>query len=98
MNDFDRKWQECAARARQAPARDEPIPLGFTTRVLARAWPSPASVASLEQIWQRLTWRSLAVTGVLLAACAVLELPHLRDHKPLEPGIENAVAQLVWRL
>jgi hypothetical protein len=98
MNDFDRKWQECAARARQAPARDEPIPLGFTTRVLARAWPSPASVASLEQIWQRLTWRSLAVTGVLLAACAVLEMPHLRDHKPLEPGIENAVAQLVWRL
>ncbi|MCL4177078.1 MAG: hypothetical protein KJ072_04945 [Verrucomicrobia bacterium] len=98
MNDFDRKWQACATRARQAPGSDEPVPLGFTTRVLARAWPTPGSVASLEQIWQRLTWRSLAVTGVFLAVCAVLELPHLRDAKPLEPGIENAVAQLVWRL
>ncbi len=98
MNDFDRKWQACAARARQAPGRDQPVPLGFAVRVLARAWPAPGSAASLEQIWQRLTWRSLAVTGVFLAVCAALELPHFRNQKPLEPGIENAVAQLVWRL
>lgn len=98
MNNFDQKWQECAARARQAPESDEPVPRGFTARVLAQTWTAPASMASLEQIWQRLTWRSLAVTGVFLAVCAVLELPHLRDPKPLEPGIENAVAQLVWRL
>ena len=27
-----------------------------------------------------------------------VEMPHLRDPKPLEPGIENAVAQVVWAL
>ena len=83
---------------RHAPGRDETAPLGFATRVLARLGPVPATVGSLEQVWQRLTWRSLAVVGVLLALCAVLELPHLRNRQPLDPGIENAVAQLLWIL
>jgi len=98
MNNFDRHWQSYTERARHAPARDETAPLGFATRVLARLGPVPAPVGSLEQVWQRLTWRSLAVVGLLLALCAVLELPHLRHPQPLDPGIENAVAQLLWVL
>jgi hypothetical protein len=98
MKDFDQQWQSCAAQARRAPPRDERAPWGFSTRVLAEAWSAAPMAVSLEQVWQRLTWRSLGMVAVLLIVCAALELPHLRDRKPLEPGIENTVAQLVWGL
>jgi hypothetical protein len=52
----------------------------------------------LEIAWQQLTVRSLCLIGAVLIICAILELPHFRDRKPLEPGIEDTVTQLVWRL
>ena len=41
-----------------------------------------------------------ALIGALavLALCAALELPHWQTGPPLQTGIENAVAQLVWSL
>jgi hypothetical protein len=96
MNDFDNKWQRCVARARQSPPRDDAAPFGFDTRVLA-AGQLPAEPA-LERAWERLAlgWLACVVAG--LAVCAVLELPHLRDSHPLNPGVENTVAQILWRL
>ena len=96
MNDFDNRWQRCVARARQAPPRDDVAPFGFATRVVAAGLP-PAS-PTLECVWKRLAlgWLACAVAG--LAVCALLELPHLHDSRPLNPGVENTVAQLVWRL
>ena len=35
--------------------------------------------------------------GALVLAAAI-EAPHLRDTRPLEPGVADTVAQLVWRL
>ena len=96
MNDFDSKWQVCAARARKTVARDETAPLGFATRVLAVA--RPRAGPSLEGVWERLALCSLAGVLTLLVLCAAFELPHLRDARPLEPGVENTVAQLVWSL
>ena len=43
-----------------------------------------------------LRWLACVIAG--LAVCAALELPHLHDTHPLNPGVENAIAQLVWRL
>ena len=96
MNDFDSKWQRCVARAREASPRDKSAPFGFATRVVAAGF-SPAGSA-LEPVWRRmaLAWLACAVTG--LAVCAILELPHLRDATPLNPGVEDTVAQLAWRL
>ncbi len=96
MNNFDSKWQGCVARAREASPRDEAAPFGFATRVVA-AGLSPAAPA-LESIWRRLAlgWLACALAG--LAVCAALEFPHLRDARPLDPGVENTVAQLAWRL
>ena len=96
MNDFDSKWQRCVARAREASPRDEAAPFGFATRVVA-AGLSPAAPA-LESVWRRLAlgWLACAVAG--LAVCVILEFPHLRDSRPLDPGVENTVAQLAWRL
>jgi hypothetical protein len=98
MNNFDRKWQSCVAQARQAPQRDDTAPFGFAARVQSLATSTSAPAVSLELVWQRLTWQSLLLAGTALIVCAIVELPHLRDAHPLEPGIENAVAQLVWSL
>jgi hypothetical protein len=96
MNNFERKWQDCAARARQVPQPDDSIPHGFATRVVALAWQS--SSGSLELVWQRLTWRCLGLTLAVLIICAALEIPSSLERPTLNPGVENAVAQLVWSL
>jgi anti-sigma-K factor RskA len=96
MNDFDTKWQACATRARQAARRDEQAPFGFATRVVARA--SQPGTTPAEFAWDRWLARLLAGAVAVLVVCSAVELPHLRDAQPLEPGIENAVAQLVWSL
>ena len=96
MTSFDAKWQQCAARARQVAPRDESAPFGFATRVAARALTGPPQ--SPESVWQYLALRLLAgALGALLLAAAI-EAPHLRDTRPLEPGVADTVAQLVWLL
>jgi len=96
MNDFETKWQKCAARARQMPAADEVAPCGFAARVTALARRPEAP--SLDDVWQGLTLRLLAGAVGLLLVCAAMELPHLGQPRVLEPGIENTVAKLVWSL
>jgi hypothetical protein len=61
-------------------------------QAFARQEPSPADILGL------LTYRMLAVAVALLVLCAVLEAPHLRGSRPLETGVEDTVAQLVWSL
>lgn len=96
MNNFDARWQTCAGQARHSPPREETAPFGFAGRVAARALagaPAPA-----EFIGMRQAARWLAGALAVLGFCAALELPHWRTAPPLETGIENAVAQLVWSL
>lgn len=98
MSEFNNRWQTIAARARESERRSEAMPYGFATRVLALARHPTAPRMTIELAWQRLTFAALGVIAAILVLCAALELPHLRDRKPLEPGIENAVAQLVWSI
>jgi hypothetical protein len=70
MNDFDNKWQRLVALARQAPdPRDDAAPLGFATRVAARALAEPASP---WLIFEKLTLRGLAVAAALMVAALAL--------------------------
>lgn len=96
MQNFDTQWQTVVGRARQTPRRDEVAPLGFAHRVVALGWQPQALV--WDGLWLRLTLRVLAGAVGVLIVCAALELPHLRDACPLEPGLENTVAQIVWVL
>jgi hypothetical protein len=96
MQRFDQHWQKVAARARQAPGRDEAAAFGFAARVVALGWEPPAT--GLDVLWVRLALRALAGAVGVLIICAALEWPHLRDSRPLEPGLENTVAQIVWAL
>jgi hypothetical protein len=96
MTSFDASWQACAARARQAPTREETPPCGFTGRVVARAF--ARNEAGQAEVFGQLAFRMLAGAVALLIVCALLEAPHLRGSRPLETGVENAVAELVWSL
>jgi hypothetical protein len=98
MKNFDDRWQRCAERARQAPPPDVEVPFGLATRVWALSRQESRAPASVERVWQALTWRCLALVGTALIICAAVEAPYLRDPNPLEPGIENTVAQLIWTL
>jgi hypothetical protein len=77
MNDFDSRWQACAARARDAgPAPAAAPPAGFAAAVVAR-WRGerqrePLPVLQLE----RLAAGFLA--GAALAACLLFALFELR--------------------
>ena len=96
MHNFDKQWQTVTGHARQAPGRDETAPFDFARRAVALGWQPPA--LGPEVLWARLTLRVLAGAMGVLILCAALELPHFRDARPLEPGLENTVAQIVWAL
>jgi len=99
MNRFEDRWKTCVARAKQTTAPNEAPPVGFATRVLTAASSLRSREAvTLELVWQRLTLRSLSLIGAVLIICALLELPHLRDRRLFEPGIEDTVGQIVWNL
>ncbi|MHC1762709.1 MAG: hypothetical protein AB9869_00175 [Verrucomicrobiia bacterium] len=95
MKDFDRRWKALAQHAREAAPRDEAVPFGFVTRVLARAH---TSVQSTDDLWGRLTLRVLGVAVPVFLVCAMFEGPYLRRSPSLDSGVENTVAQIVWRL
>lgn len=96
MKNFEAHWQTLAGKARQAAGRDESAPFGFATRVLAQSRFPADSVR--EDIWGRLIVRFLGVAVPVLVLCAALEGPHLRRAPSLESGVENTVAEILWRL
>ncbi len=98
MNEFDRHWQECLNRARQAPPRLDEAPFGFATRVLAATVTPAGRGSSLVGVWERLGLRALAG---MLAALLVLGALEYRDRPAsglARPGIEHLVAQVFWML
>ena len=96
MKNFDHRWKRLARRSRAAGSRDEQAPLGFASRVVARSF--QPTKPSIDFTWDRLLTRFLLRATLLLALCAALEWQDRRDARSLDPGIEDAVAQLVWKL
>lgn len=98
MSEFDRRWQELAGKARNGPAAraDDPAPPGFATRVLARR-PERAGPAT-EDLWLRWLRPSLATMATIAVVLTGLEVRASRAPVLARPGIENAVAQVLWRL
>ena len=96
MNEFDKHWHECAARARQENRADEPAPFGFSTRVLAMA--QTRRNRSASDVWYRMTLRALACSAALLLVLVVMEVGTARPPRLDVPHIENTVAQTFWML
>lgn len=95
MNEFERRWQECAARARHAAADPVTAPAGFATRTWARwtAQPGRAEAA----VWTALSLRALVLATAVLVICAVTELCSASADTVLPPHLEDVVTS-VWEL
>lgn len=99
MKNFDIKWQALAAEARRAPRRGEEPPPGFASRVMAQLRAAEeTSEVSAEEMWWRLIVRFLGLAIPVLILCAILEGRHLDGGPPLETGLENTVAEILYRL
>lgn len=71
MKNFDARWQQLVAAARQAPVADDvTVPFGFATRVAARAFEGegPGLLAALGRFSVRALWLACLLT---LASMAV---------------------------
>ena len=67
MKDFDSRWRQLVAAARQAPAADQvAAPYGFAIRVAARAWAGDRP--TLQAMFGRLAVRALWVACLLMLA------------------------------
>jgi hypothetical protein len=93
MNEFDHRWQTCAARARQDVAGPVPVPVGFATRTWAR-W-TGRSHASLTAVWTALSFRALILATLVLVVLATAEFSTASADNALTPHLEDVVAN-VW--
>lgn len=104
MNPFNDRWQRLVARAAPTPSPsrspdpDLGPPPGFAARVVARASLTRTPTERPEEVWLRLTLRSLAGVTALALFLACLEWPHWHSPAALDPGVENTVAQVLWSL
>ncbi len=97
MNAFDSRWKDLSRHAQAGrTALPEEVPFGFTGRVLAHAR-EPAT-ASTEDLWLRLSVRSVVAVTSLLLILGVAEWRNARPSSLLESGVENTVAQLLGAL
>lgn len=99
MNRFEERWSQAANQARQSPPPHSTAPGGFAARIAAHATlPHPSPDYLPDPLWDRLLPRLLAGATLVLALCLAMEVPYWTRVQPLDPGIENTVAQLVWSL
>lgn len=93
MNEFDHRWQACAAQARQDVAGPVPVPAGFATRAWAR-W-TGRSHTSLAAVWTALSFRALILATLVLVVLATAEFSTPAADNALTPHLEDVVAN-VW--
>lgn len=93
MNEFDRRWRDCASRACQGATDPVQIPAGFATRAWAR-W-TAQSRTSLASAWTALSLRALILATIVLCICALTEYYATSPGCVLTPHLEDVVA-IAW--
>jgi hypothetical protein len=96
MDEFDRRWRECAARARNARWPEEDVPPGFAGAVLARRRAGTAPSAALA--WERCSLRALAAVILILIVCVAVDARLSRKENALVPHVEDTIAKMFWML
>lgn len=96
MNEFDRRWKECVARARAAQPAKETAPAHLVRRWAAQWTDEPA--LSLSGLWLQMIGRALIGAAALLAVCAWIGFGGIRAESPFTPHVEDTVAQVFWML
>ncbi len=101
MSRFDQRWRCCLQVARRASPRPLPEPptdLAETARRLG------AGSGPGQDDWELIDWwrwygtRGLAVATAILVSCVLVVIGDGREAPSLRPGVEDAVAEVLWRL
>ena len=93
MNDFDRRWRECAARVRAEAAGPVLVPAGVATRAWAQ-WTAQSS-AFPAAAWPALALRALILASIALLLCAATEFYTTSSDSVFAPHVEDVVTS-VW--
>lgn len=96
MSQFDQQWQKLTALARQVPAdRDGALPLGFATRVAARAMAVPATGPWFNL--ERLALRGLVAAAACCVAAVAYNFEELSSDQTdiYATGTADAVIELL---
>lgn len=97
MNEFEHRWRMGVKSAQSAqPVQGDEAPFGFAARVVAR-WPLNEET-SLTLLWQGLALRVLGVMALILLSLAAYGAVSSTGDAPLQPPVENAVADSFWLL
>ena len=97
MNPSDRRhpWSRLVAAARSAPdERDPSAPLGFSTRVAALALSAPPR-SSFSLVFERLSWRALAVACLLMLASVAANYSAITRTSDEEVTVRDPVAEVL---
>ena len=95
MNQHDQAWQKLVASARRAQDdRDTAAPYGFATRVAALAL-SDEQLASARGLFERFSWRALAVAGVLAIGGVATNYASSTSSSPAEEPLPDDTAVTV---
>ncbi len=97
MNLFEERWRECVGRARAAVVTESGGWMPDGGRLLRRAV-GRAEVVEIEEWWRWYGARGLAVASVVLAGCLLFAVRGPRELPSLRPGVEDAVAEVLWSL
>jgi len=99
MDEFDRRWRECAARAREARGPEAGAPPGFAGAVITRREAGAAPAAPPAALaWERYSLRAAAAAVLILIACAVADARLARHENAFVPHVEDTVAKVFWML
>jgi hypothetical protein len=96
MTEFDRRWQACAARARQAAPEPAAVPAGLATRAWAQ-W-TAQSAGSAAALWTALSFRALVLATIALIVCAAAEFYAAPRGSVFAPHLEDIVTNVMGTL
>ena len=93
----DLAWQRIVAAARTVHSNEETaLPYGFSTRVASLAFSAPTPF-SASLLFERLSWKALAVSALLMILCLASTLPFLSSssNRDEESVLADPVSEVV---
>lgn len=99
MKSFDERWSECVRSARKAwAAKPIPEPSWAGIRRRRSAVAGEAAGTESEEWWRWYALRGFGFASLLAVACVAFAVRGPTPGHPLRPGVENAVAEVLWLL
>lgn len=95
MTEFDSRWQECAARARQTGSAPAQAPAGLATRAWAQF--TAVTAPAVASAWPSLSWRALVLATVVLVVCLAAEFYSASSASAFAPHLEDLVTR-IWEI